>query len=656
MVALSTATAAAEDLPPWLSQALAAPAPAPKVSVSAIVLLDEAQVVVEEGGKVTTTRRRAVRVLTREGRVEARGDVVYQSDTGKVRSMRGWLRWPTGGVRKYGKDKVVDRELSPNALYSDVRLQTLAAVDEAGPGLVFAYESVLEDRSVFTQFDWSFQDELPVLVSRFTVVLPPGWRAEGVVFNHDGVPPVQAGPATTWELRALVPVERELSGPAVSSIAPWLAVNVLPAPGARTGLGRVFDGWADVARWLSELADPQMVASEGLREKAQALAGGARSERERIEAIARYVQGVRYVSIQTGLGRGGGYKPHSAAEVFAMGYGDCKDKANLMRTMLKVVGIEAYPVAIYAGDRTRVRASWPSPQQFNHAIVAARIRDEASSTAAAAREYEGLGGLLFFDPTDEHTPFGLLPQEEEGSQALLIARDRGALLRMPSSPPDANRVERRLEAELSVDGTLSGRVEERALGHAAAAYRRQRERGGASGFTRRYESWFSRGGTGAKVTSLEAKDQDGGGLRVDLSFETPRYAPSMRGNLLVVKPNVLPQPGSVYLREPTRRHPVVLDSESFEETTRIRLPEGFVVDELPRSSRSTTDFGSYSQACRVESGYLACRRSLSVSAGVIPVEGYGEAFLFFSGANSAGGEPVVLVRTPGARSGTSSRR
>ncbi len=47
------------------------------------------------------------------------------------------------------------------------------------------------------------------------------------------------------------------------------------------------------------------------------------------------MQNIQYISIQTGLGRGGGYRPHASNEVFAKSYGDCKDKANLMRAMLK---------------------------------------------------------------------------------------------------------------------------------------------------------------------------------------------------------------------------------------------------------------------------------------------------------------------------------
>ena len=57
---------------------------------------------------------------------------------------------------------------------------------------------------------------------------------------------------------------------------------------------------------------------------------------ERIQAIARFVQNDQLHLDSNGHRDGGGYSPHSAAEVFAKSYGDCKDKANLMRAMLKV--------------------------------------------------------------------------------------------------------------------------------------------------------------------------------------------------------------------------------------------------------------------------------------------------------------------------------
>ena len=120
---------------------------------------------------------------------------------------------------------------------------------------------------------------------------------------------------------------------------------------------------------------------------------------EKIQSIARYVQGIQYISIQTGIGRGGGYRPHTAGDIFAKSYGDCKDKVTVMRAMLKAVGISSYPIGIYSGDASYVNEMWPSPQQFNPAIIAIKISDSTASPISI--QHPSIGRLMIFDPGPE---------------------------------------------------------------------------------------------------------------------------------------------------------------------------------------------------------------------------------------------------------------
>jgi Transglutaminase-like superfamily len=119
------------------------------------------------------------------------------------------------------------------------------------------------------------------------------------------------------------------------------------------------------------------------------------------------------------LARGGGHQPHLATEVFSKQYGDCKDKANLMKTMLRVAGIDSYMVAIYGGDRNHVHPEWASPEQFNHAIIAIKVPDDVALPSVI--NHPKLGRLLIFDPTESETPIGDLPEDEQGSYALICA-------------------------------------------------------------------------------------------------------------------------------------------------------------------------------------------------------------------------------------------
>ena len=114
---------AGDDVPAWLRQAAASnTASRYEKIVPAVVLLSERDVRVEEDGKITTTERLAVRILTNEGRAAAVGSVGYVTDTGKVRDMRAWVLRPSGAVKKFSKDEVLDLAAAPNDVFNEVRV------------------------------------------------------------------------------------------------------------------------------------------------------------------------------------------------------------------------------------------------------------------------------------------------------------------------------------------------------------------------------------------------------------------------------------------------------------------------------------------------------------------------------------------------------
>ena len=632
-----------EAPPAWLQQAAAASAPTYNKDVPAVVLLDESTVTVGDDGKVVTVHTYAVRVLNREGRDEAVAHEVYQTDTEKVREMRAWMIRPSGQVKSYGKDKVADLSAQPNDIYNEVRVKLILAKEDAEPGAVFGYQTTTEDRSVFTQFDWDFQDRLPTLISRYTVAVPTGWRVSGITFNHAKIEPTVSGSSYTWELRNLPPIEEEPMSPPITSIAPRLAVSYYPAAGAQATMGRTFDTWADVARWMSELEDPQATVDDPLAAKARELTANSKTELERIQAIGHYVQGIQYISIQTGIGRGGGYRPHAATEVFAKAYGDCKDKANLMRAMLKAVKIESYMVSIYSGDPTYVREEWASPQQFNHCIIAIKVSDETQSPTVI--KHPALGRLLIFDPTEESTPVGDLPFYEQDSFALVDVKDGGALVRMPITPPEANQLERQADVSLSSDGSITASLHERAQGQSAVRARAIFNGVSRSDFMKVMESWISASANGAKLSKVEPSDsKTDGRFALDVEFTAAKYGQLMQDRLLVFKPAIVSRRESLSLTEPMRKQPVVLKANAYTETVRVKLPEGFDVDELPDPLKLDAPFGNYSTNYTVKDGQLVFSRTMVVRAATIPSEQYAAVRNFFERIRAAEQSPVVLAK------------
>jgi len=637
----ASARAAGDDVPAWLRQAAAAPAPAHAKGVDGVILNDESTITVGEDGRTTTVTTFAVRMLTRAGYERARAAAQYNTDNGgKVSELRAWLIRADGSVRKYGKDETVDRIVGTGNLYDEARLKLIDATRDAEVGAVFGFQSTAEERPWFPQAEWWFQGDMPSLVSRLTLVLPAGWRATGAVFNAPKLDPAVSGNSYTWEMRNLPAVEDEPSSPSMRSLAAHLAVKYGPPSPAAAASLRSFDTWTDVSRWYTELADPQAAPDDPIALKARELTAGAKTELEKIRAVGRYVQSLQYVSIQIGIG---GYRPHTAVQVFAKQYGDCKDKATLMRAMLRALRVESYAVLIYSGDRTRVREEWVSPGQFNHCIVAVRVSDETK--APAVIQHATLGRLLIFDATDPSTPVGDLPDDEQGSFALIAAGDGGTLVRMPVTAPEENMLRREVEAGLAADGSLTATLRERREGQSAAEARRMFKGLAPSDFTRIIERWVSGGATGAKFSKIEPADaQAEGRFALDVEFTASAYGQSMQDRLLVFNPAVLARGGSVSISGATRKHPVVLESQAFAETVRFKLPDGFAVDEMPEAVRVDSDFGSYTASYEVKDGQLLYTRRLVQRATTVPAEKYADVRAFFGRVRASEESPVVLTR------------
>ena len=635
---------AAEEAPVWLRQASAQPLPIYPKEVHAVVLLNEGRVAVDGEGRVTTVVTYAARILSREGRSAAVARVLYQTDTGKVRELHAWLIRPSGEVKKYGKDRVLDMAAVDNDVYNEVRIRSVIAGDDVEAGAVFGYEAVSEDRSVFTQLEWTFQPgRLPTVLSRYGLMLPPGWTSQSVTFNHPKVEPVVAGSMTTWELRDLPFIEEEPAAPEVTTLAPRLAVSFFPPSGAKTGLGRSFDNWVSVSRWLTELGDPQATTNEALTAKARALTEGAKTEWERIQAIGRFVQSLHYVSIQTGLGRGGGYRPHAAVDVLAKSYGDCKDKANLMRSLLKTLGISSHLLVIFSGDSNYVREEWPSPQQFNHCIIAIQISPETQAPTIVS--HPNLGRLLVFDPTDDDTPLGDLPRHEQGSLALLVAGDAGRLLQMPVMAPEANHRERQVEATLEPDGALSASLHESSRGQSAVDERRGFRHRSQRDYVKLVEQWIAHGATGAKVLKVTPTDNSREGrFELEAVFTARLYGQVMQNRLLVFKPAVVPREASLFFDKSSRKYPIQLKAQSFNERVSVTLPSAFAVDEMPDSFRVEVPFGSFAATYEVKDGQLLFTRSLSLQSVILPAEQYASVRRFFDQVGATDQAPVILLR------------
>ncbi|MCC9165350.1 DUF3857 domain-containing protein [Pontibacter harenae] len=128
-----------------------------------------------------------------------------------------------------------------------------------------------------------------------------------------------------------------------------------------------FSSWGQVAEWALPLYDIKAKPSKALSAKIDSIKAQYSTESDRIVAALRFVQDeVRYLGLEAGIG---GFKPRDPSVVFAQRFGDCKDKALLLCTMLRQMGITAYPALVSSSSQKHVEDVLPSPHAFNHCIV-----------------------------------------------------------------------------------------------------------------------------------------------------------------------------------------------------------------------------------------------------------------------------------------------
>ncbi|MDQ3747642.1 MAG: DUF3857 and transglutaminase domain-containing protein [Acidobacteriota bacterium] len=628
--------------PNWLKQAASAKPPVYAKDVPGVVLLNSQEVTLDGDGRLITTENHAVKILTREGRGLAAAHAFYLMSFSKVRDINAWVIRPDGSIKEYDKKYVLDIIADQDDVYNEGRIKLINASDDVDAGFIFGYTVVTEDKPLFYQDNWSFQERLPVMMSRYGLNLPSGWKASSITFNHAEVKPQINGTSYIWEVRNLAPIPPEPMSPSVRNIAARIAVNYAP-DNASQSAGRAFADWTAVSRWGSGLHDPQVIVDDTVAAKARELTANSKTELEKIRVIGSFVQNLQYISIDIGVGYGNGMKPRPSNTVLSRGYGDCKDKANLMRAMLKALKIEAYPIAIYSGDPDFVREEWASPGQFNHCIIAVKVSDETKTPTVM--NHAKLGRLLIFDATDPFTPVGDLPDYLQGSQALIMAGENGGLSKMPITPPETDLLERNVEVNLSAEGEIKGTISEKASGQTSSIFRRELRALSASQYKQAIEGWLTRGATGAQLVKVTSNDKHAdASFDLNVEFSAPRYAQLMQDRLLVFKPVIVGRRGGVFLTEIKRDQPVMLDSNSMKETVTFNLPSGFVVDEMPDAVTLETPFGKYTTRYEAKDNKLIFTRSLVTNRITVPVEKYNSVKDFYSKIMAAEQSPVVLLK------------
>ncbi len=646
---LSSASRARCDAPAWMHSLVSATVPAHDDKTDAVVLYSEEILNVQSADKIKHTVRKAYKILRPNGREHGVVFVSFNQHT-KVTGMHGWC------IPAQGKDfEVKERDameislpkIAGSELISDVK-DKMFEIPAAEPGNIVGFEYEVEESPIVLQDSWGFQGPDPVKDAKYTLQLPAGWEYSAVWRNYPEVKPTQAGNNQwQWTLSDIKGIRAEEKMPPWPGVAGEMIVTFYPSGGSASH--RSFKDWKEMGSWYTALSQGRRDATPEIKQKVAALAPSTMSPVDKMAALAKFVQqDIRYVAIELGIG---GIQPHAAGEVFQHHYGDCKDKATLMSTMLKEIGVDSYYVIINS-ERGSVDAKTPAQiGAFDHAIVVIKIPDGVDDPRLISMvQHPKLGRLLFFDPTDDLTPFGTLSGALQENYGLVVGPDGGELYKLPKLATKFNGVNREGTATLDTQGTLIAAFNETRLGDAAAEERARmkivpvdKDRVKViEGFLSQSLANFTV--TKAGMLSLQDTTQPFG---LNYSIAVQRYAKTA-GNLILVRPRLIGIKGSGLLetKEP-RQLPVVFDGPRHDtDVFEITLPGGYEVDDLPPPVDLDYSFASYHSKTEAKGNTLKYTRTFEIKELTVPLEKVEELRKFYRAI--AGDERNTAVLKPKA--------
>jgi hypothetical protein len=626
-------------VPDWVVQAAAAPTGEMGASAPAVQLLEDELITVDARGQATERRRGVVRILKSQGREY--GDVgAGSSSDSKLLSFHAWSIGPEG--RQY---TVKDEEVREHGydgygmLYVDARYREVTPPG-ADPGGVVAYEYTRQMRPYMSEVSWDFQGTLRAVHSVFEVDLPAGWKHEAIWCRHAVVPGQEVAPGHfRWELEDVDRIDRrdQPMAPSEQALAGRMIVHY-----SASELPQGDALWARIGDWYQTLAAPSTENRQDVSAAARALATPDAELTVKLERVAEFLQQkIRYVGIEIGIG---GLRPHSAEDVYRNRYGDCKDKATLLISMLDALGVRATWVLV---DTHRGFVDPLAPSiGGNHAIAAIELPAgyENPAMQAVVKARNGRRYLIF-DPTNEYVPIGSLPEYLQGGYGTLVLGGESQVIALPVLGAGQNVFERSAKFTLTADGGLEGKVVESSLGASSGEERREltmasdkEQREGLEGRLHRDLAAFTLGEAAAENVRVLEKP-----LMVSYAVSAPQYA-KHAGELLLVRPRVVGSVAEPFETKP-RRYPVNFHAEgTWRETVLIALPAGYAVDELPQATTLDTPFASYTSSFAQKGGGIEYRREYVVKAISLPAEEYGELRKFEQAVLADEGQSAVLKR------------
>jgi hypothetical protein len=601
-----------QDPPQWGLDAAKSPTPANAKDAASIILFDEYLETVDAQGRAVEREREAIRILKPQGRAVG-CEVTYDVDE-KINYFREWTIAADQKQYQAQDTDFIDMGDTAIPVMLSSRKARVVHPPAADVGATIICESEELLQPYLQETVWGIQGHVPVVFQALEVDLPPGRAHSEAWHKFPPVKPVEVAPNHwRWEIKDMPALDlRDVkSHPAWSALAARMSVQWGDA--AVEGKD---NQWRAIGQWVSTLEANRPDPSPEITAQTQSLIAGAPDFYAKLSRITEYIQkNIRYFIVMRGIG---GLQANHAADIFRNRYGDCKDKTTLLISMLQAAGIHAVYMPV---DSHRGGVDPDAPSLYgNHMITAIEIppdvQDPRLKAIVKARDGKR---YLIFDPTDERTPVGNLPSEEQGSFGTLAAGASSQIIALPVLDPGANGSERKGSFTLAADGTLTGSIDSSHIGPAGADLREYLKYTDDKERREYWEKYVAETLPGVTLDAFQFIQPSDLDKPIEFHYKvTARQYSHQAGPLLLVRPRVVGSFAHPF-DDKTRIYPIDFYATGhWRDSFDIAIPPGYVVDETPDPVSLDLDFASYHSSVSAKGNLLHYEREYIVRQVEIP--------------------------------------
>jgi hypothetical protein len=403
-----------------------------------ILLCDEKLITTRENTQIYETHC-IIKILNERGKEDFSETAIdYDSTDEKVELEFARTIKPDGRIREVGSRHIRDVSKYLNfPLYSNARVYIIS-FPEITEESVIEYKLKIYRNQLVNKKDFALayplQAQEPVIKATFSLELPEERNLNIKLLNQQYnnfsanlTPKIGKRDGKVfynWDFGDIPQIIPENNMPPLAEINPAIFIST-------------FNSWQEIFNWWWGLAQDKIRADKKIKEKVAELTKNKESAEDKARAIYNFcAQKIRYVAVEYG---DAGYEPHKAEDIFSNKYGDCKDQAILLVTMLREAGIKAYPVLIATKEYYNLIEDFPS-MLFNHCIAVAILSDK----------------LIFMDPTAETCHFKDLPISDQDRRVLLFKDSAYEIQNTPLYSGGHNLSKQYLKLRLESDESLTG--------------------------------------------------------------------------------------------------------------------------------------------------------------------------------------------------------